>query len=122
MHDKYVLFDIDPRSTLPIDGQQQKWVTLLTQLLSNDCLGIDDPSITPLDLLIRCADHFVFTLVRHKRTYRNPKGELVCPSLIFRVLITAYREPVSKQTTLSKKEHFFTIFHESLFRAHYKLE
>jgi hypothetical protein len=116
------LFDIDPRSTMPINDQQQRWVTLFAQLLCTEGLNLDDPRITPLDHLIRCVDHFVFTLAREKRAYRDPTGKLACPSYIFRVLITAYRETATRQSALCKKEHYFTIFHETLVRSHYTLE
>ncbi|HXK37547.1 MAG TPA: hypothetical protein VJ579_00550 [Candidatus Paceibacterota bacterium] len=116
------LNEADPRSTLPMGGQEQRWISLFTQLLSNQGLGLDDPSISPLDLLIRCTDHFVFTLARYKRNYRDPKGEIVSHNQIFRVLITAYRDPVSRLSELCKKEHFFTNFHQSLIRSRYTLE
>lgn len=112
----------DPRSTQPINGQEQRWVTLFAQLISNDGHGLDDPSISPLDLLIRCADHFVLILARYKRAYRDPEGKIASYNRIFRVLITAYRDPFSKETSLRKKEHLFAIFHDSLTRSHYTLE
>lgn len=122
MPSTHALSQSDPRSTLPIGGQEQKWVTLFTQLIANEGQGLDDPSITPLDLLIRCADHFTLILARYKRAYRDPEGNIASYNRIFRVLITAYRDPFSKETTLHKKEQLFVIFHDSLTRSHYTLE
>lgn len=122
MPNRSALPEVDPRSTLPMGGHEQKWVSFFTQLLSNPGLGLDDPTLAPLDLLIRSVDHFVFTLVRYKRNYKNNKGDCASPDLLFRVLITHYRELVSKQPELCSKEHLFVSFHNSLTRSHYNLD
>lgn len=112
----------DPRATIPGLSLDANWM-LFNNILNESSPGaLSCENISPLYLLILCAEHFVKTLAKYGYGYysikdNHARSDRATDNYIFRTILLIHAEPVAHATSLGKgnaKELFFCSFHQRI--------